>query len=238
MSGSTPSAPGSGSANMRLSDELRSALHAHFDDLRQAYAARGWGAPVGFGSRPAVVVIDLALGWTEPDAPIGSNLDPVVEATVAVLGAARKAGAPIYFSTGHLDQSEPLSPERNKFDYPEDADLETLFTLDPRLERRPCEKLIAKPYDSLFKGTNLSQMLALQGVDTLIVTGCSTGHCVYATCRDAVEAYHLIVPAEAVGDRSELMHEVNLFDINNSMGDVLPVGEVVRYLESVGPGSP
>ena len=50
-----------------------------------------------------------ALGWTEPDAPIGSNLDPVVEATVAVLDAARKVGAPIYFTTGHVDRSEPPS---------------------------------------------------------------------------------------------------------------------------------
>ena len=233
MNDSTSSMPRAGSANMRLPDELRSALHSHFEDLRCAYAERGWGGPVGFGSRPAVVVIDLALGWTEPDAPIGSNLDPVVEATVAVLDAARKVGAPIYFTTGHVDRSEPRAPERSKFDYPEDADLETLFTLDPRLQRRSTEKLIAKPYDSVFKGTNLSEMLALQGVDTLIVTGCSTGHCVYATCRDAVSAYHVIVPAEAVGDRSELMHEVNLFDIENSMGDVLPVGQVVEYLEAL-----
>ena len=215
---------------MRLPDELRVSLHSHFDDLRAAYAERGWGSPVGFGSRPAVVVVDLAQGWTEPEAPVGSQLDSVVEATVSVLAAARATRVPVYFTTGHVDRSEPPAPVLNKFDYPGDADFETLFTLDPRLERRPDEKIIPKPYDSAFKGTNLAQMLTLQGVDTLIVTGCSTSHCIYATCRDAVESFHLIVPAEAVGDRCELMHEVNLLDIDVALGDVLGVDKVIAYL--------
>lgn len=220
-----------GSPNMRLPDELRSALRSHFDDLRRSYAGRGWGGRVGFGSRPAVIVVDLALAWTQrPDGPVGSNLEPVVDATVAVLAAARAVDVPIFFTTGHYDSSEPPAPALAKFDYPANTDFDTAFGLDPRLERRPSETLIAKPYDSAFKGTNLSQMLSLLDVDTLIVTGCSTGHCVYATCRDAVETYHLIVPAEAVGDRCEIMHEVNLLDIDISMGDVLPVGEVVDYL--------
>ena len=130
----------------------------------------------------------------------------------------------------HADRSEPPAPVLNKFDYPDNTDFETEFTLDPRLERRPSEKLIAKPYDSAFKGTNLGQMLNILGVDTLIVTGCSTGHCVYATCRDAVEAFHLIVPAEAVGERCEIMHEVNLLDIDIDLGDVTPVTDVVSHL--------
>ena len=232
MASPTPTTT-TGSPEMRLPDELRISLHEHFDVLRQAYAKRGWGERVGFGSRPAVVVVDLALGWTEPEAPVGSGLDSVVGATVAVLSAARGIEAPIFFTTGHVDRSEPPAPVLSKFDYPEDADFETLFSLDPRLDRRPDEKLIAKPYDSAFKGTNLAQMLSLQGVDTLIVTGCSTSHCIYATCRDAVESFHLIVPGEAVGDRCELMHEVNLLDIDIALGDVLPVGEVVEYLESL-----
>ena len=225
MSSPVKTIPPAGSASMRMPDELRVSLHTHFDTLRDAYTERGWGASVGVGTRPAVVVVDLALGWTEPDAPVGSVLDSVVEATVSVLGAARALGAPIYFTTGHVDRSEPRAPVLNKFDYPQDADFETLFTLDPRLERRPDETLIGKPYDSAFKGTHLAAMLSLQRVDTLIVTGCSTSHCVYATCRDAVESFHLMVPREAVGDRSELMHAVNIFDIDIALGDVLPVGK-------------
>ena len=108
----------------------------------------------------------------------------------------------------HPDRSEPPAPVLNKFDYPDNRGLETEFTLDPRLERRPSEKLIAKPCESAFKGTNLAQMLNILGVDTLIVTGCSTGHSVYATCRDAVEAFHLIV--QCTGAEPPISPRINL----------------------------
>src|SRR2546426_582288 len=68
--------------------------------------------------------------------------------------------------------------------------------LAPRLGRRPTEKLIVKKYASCFKGTDLADILASLGVDTLIVTGCSTLHCVYATCVDAASSFHVIVPEE------------------------------------------
>ena len=75
------------------------------------------------------------------------------------------------------------------------------------------------------------------GVDTLIVTGVSTSHCVYATCRDATDSFRVIVPREAVGERCELMHEVNLLDIELDLGDVRPTDDVVEYLRML-PGQP
>ena len=76
-------------------------------------------------------------------------------------------------------------------------------------------------------------MLTSLGVDTLIVTGVSTSHCVYATCRDATDSFRVIVPREAVGERCELMHEVNLLDIDIDLGDVMPAGRSHRLpLES------
>ena len=69
-------------------------------------------------------------------------------------------------------------------------------------------------------------------MDTLIVTGVSTSHCVYATCRDATNSFHVIVPREAVGERCEIMHEVNLLDIEIDVGDVVPVEEVIDHLRS------
>jgi len=38
-------------------------LRAHLADLRARYWRQGWGGPVGFGTRPALIVIDLALAW-------------------------------------------------------------------------------------------------------------------------------------------------------------------------------
>jgi nicotinamidase-related amidase len=108
---------------------------------------------------------------------------------------------------------------------------EHLFELDPRLGRLPNEKIVRKRYASAFKGTNMHEMLTSLEIDTLIVTGISTSHCVYATCRDATDSFRVIVPQEAVGERCELFHEVNLLDIDIDLGDVMPVDEVLAYMQ-------
>jgi len=224
-----------GSADLRLPDELRGPLREHLDYLRQRYVQRGWGGRVGFGERPAVVVIDLALAWTTQKGPLGSDLDPVVEATCQILTAARAARLPIFFTTSAHDPADPPAPGSRKLKPSPRPDFseEEQSRLDPRLDRQPAEKIIRKPYASTFKGTNFHELLTGLGVDTLIVTGCSTSHCIYATCRDAKDSFHVIVPREAVGDRCELMHEVNLLDIDLDLADVMPVAEVVAWLEDV-----
>ncbi|MBI1914253.1 MAG: isochorismatase family protein [Planctomycetes bacterium] len=221
-----------GSEDLRLPDDLRGPLRAHLDHLREAYRSRGWGGRVGFGARPAVVVIDLARYWLDARAQIGSHLDPVVEAICRILTAARAANVPIVFTTFDHDPAEPASPHDKKLELHLPADAGELFVLDPRLQRRPTEKVIRKHYASAFKGTNLHEVLAALGVDTLIVTGVSTSHCVYATCRDATDSFRVIVPREAVGERCELMHQVFLLDIDLDLGDVMEVDQVVRFLEA------
>jgi len=219
-----------GSSDLRLPDDLREPLRKHLEDLKERYLQRNWGQRVGFGQRPALIVIDLARYWTESQLQIGTNLDSVVEATCRVLDAARSVKIPIFFTSFAYDPADPPSPQNTKLQMklkPEDAQL---FDLDQRLKHQPTEKLIRKRYASCFKATNLHEMLTSLGVDTLIVTGASTSHCVYATCRDATDSFRVIVPKEAVGERCELMHEVNLFDIDIDLGDVMPVDEVVAHL--------
>jgi nicotinamidase-related amidase len=207
----------------------------HIAYLRQRYLERGWGTPIGFGDRPALVVIDLALAWTTGAGPMASNLDSVVEATRQVLDAARAARIPIFFTTGASDPADPVSPSAAKLPPPLPADQISYepMQLDPRLGHLPTEKIIRKPYASAFKGTPFHAMLTGLRVDTLIVTGCSTSHCVYATCRDAKDSFGVVVPREAVGERCELMHAVNLLDIEIDLADVLPVAQVVAELHKV-----
>ena len=57
--------PRFGSHDLALPDGLREPLAAHLDDLRAKYLARGWGNRVGFGTRPALVVIDLVKGTSK-----------------------------------------------------------------------------------------------------------------------------------------------------------------------------
>jgi nicotinamidase-related amidase len=224
-----------GSEDLRLPDELRAPLRAHLDELRDRYVRRGWAGSVGFGQRPALIVIDLALWWTDPrEVRQGSNVDSVVEAVCRLLEAARAAEMPIFFTTWDWDPSMPPSPHDWKVRMDLKPGEEKLFELDARLQRRDGERVIAKRYASAFKATNLNENLTALGVDTLIVTGVSTSHCVYATCRDATDSFRVIVPREAVGERCEIMHEVNLLDIELDLADVLPLQRVLEYIESLG----
>jgi nicotinamidase-related amidase len=233
MSTSAP-VPAFGSSDLRLPDALRQPLLEHLADLRERYRARGWAGRVGFGLRPALIVIDLARFWTMPTAQIGADLGCVVDGACRVLAAARAANIPVFFTTFDFDPADPPSPQNRKLSLRVKAGDEHLFELDPRVGRLPHEKLLRKRYASAFKGTTLHEMLTSLGVDTLIVTGVSTSHCVYATCRDATDSFRVIVPREAVGERCELFHEVSLLDIDIDLGDVMPVDEVVARLRGTG----
>mgnify|MGYP001172034177 FL=1 len=223
-----------GAEDLRLPDELRGPLREHLAALKENYLQRGWGMRVGWGLRPALIVIDMARYWLDPALQIGSNLDSVMDGTCQVLEASRSAGLPIFFTSLAWDPADPPSPQNRKLQWtvPDDKAAD-LFALDPRLAHRPDEKIVYKRYASAFKGTNLHEMLTSMSIDTLIVTGISTSHCVYATCRDAVDSFRVIVPREAIGERCELMHEVNLLDIDVDLGDVTPVSEVVAHLETL-----
>ena len=223
-----------GSADLRLPNNLREPLQDHMAELHRRFLDRGWGGRVGFGQRPALIVIDLAIFWTQPTTQVGSDVESVVQSTLSVLAAARGADIPIFFTSYALDPSDPPSPQNKKLRLGTGAQDLAMFELDPRLQRRPNEKLIRKRYASAFKGTNLHEMLASLGIDTLIVTGVSTSHCVYATCRDATDSVRVIVPKEAVGERCELLHEVNLLDIDLDLGDVMPAAEVIAKINSLG----
>ena len=265
-----------GSPELRLPDDLQEPLRRHLEELRNQYLQMNWATRVGFGKRPALLVIDLALFWTQPGTQMGSNVDSVVQATCRILEAARSTQIPIFFSTYDFDPDElpnlvrpgkldsvvqatcrileaarstqiPIFFSTYDFDpdelpnlvrpgklvlqlNPDDA---PLLKLDPRLQRRLNEKLLPKKYASCFKGTNLLQMLASLGVDTLIITGVSTSHCVYATCRDARESFRVIVAREGVGERCQIMHMVNLLDIDIDLGDVVQTQEIVTYLQEL-----
>ncbi|MCU1276150.1 MAG: N-carbamoylsarcosine amidase [Bryobacterales bacterium] len=222
-----------GSDDLQLPDELRAPIRAHLTAIRKRYVERGWAGRVGFGHRPALIVIDLALWWTDPrNRCQGSAVDSVVDAACCLLQAARAAKIPIFFTTWDYDPSMPPSPHDKKVKMDLKPGDERMFQLDPRLDRQPGERIIAKRYASSFKGTNLHENLTALGADTLIDAGVSTSHCIYATCRDATDSFRVIVPCEAVGERCEIMHEVNLLDIDLDLGDVLPLDKVLTYLNT------
>ena len=201
------------------------------ESLREWYRQRGFGGRVGFGQDPALLVIDISRGWLDPTTSIGSDQKDMLENILAVLRAARTAEVPVVFTTmgglGDSDEVFDLKLPGSAADVRNPA----LMELEPSLERSPREPLLVKPRQSAFFGTRLVAQLIGLGVDTVIVVGASTSGCIRSTCEDAFNSnLRVIVPREAVGDRSASAHEASLFDIDNRFGDVVNVSEVLERL--------
>lgn len=206
-------------------------------DKREVYERARLGERVGYGKRPAVLVVDLQIGFTAPEiSPVAGELGSVITATNRILSAARTVGAPAYFTVIAYDPQCPddagLWP--NKGPYLRTLTLGSdLVKLDPRVERRPSDLVLVKKYASAFFGTHLAPVLAAKGIDTVVVTGCTTSGCVRATVVDALGyGFRPIVPVEAVGDRADEPHTASLFDIDAKYGDVVPLEDVVAYFEA------
>jgi maleamate amidohydrolase len=108
--------------------------------------------------------------------------------------------------------------------------------VDPRLDFRPSDSLLMKKYASCFFGTDLIPRLSCRGIDTLIITGCTTSGCVRATAVDSVQnGFRPMVVQEAVGDRSKAAHDQSLFDLNAKYADVVSLEETLNYLKTANP---
>ncbi|MFH0765284.1 MAG: isochorismatase family protein [Calditrichota bacterium] len=192
---------------------------------------------VGFGERPAVLVIDMARAWCDPDSPMGTDMSECIANIRKVLDVARQPGPeiPVFFTVMAYDPSLKGITEVHNRKRPHLAKLLTYgspwLEIDPRLERRPDELLMVKEHGSCLTDTVLLRMLVSNRCDTLIITGCSTSFCVMATCYDASTlGFHGIVPAEAVNDRDPIMHKYMLLNLDWKVVDVEPVEKVVNYL--------
>ena len=99
---------------------------------------------------------------------------------------------------------------------------------------RESDILIPKKHPSAFFATALTSHLIDLGVDTLVVTGCTTSGCIRSTVVDAFSYnFRVAVPEECVYDRSRVSHAINLFDMAGKYSDVAPVEDVLRRLRTV-----
>ena len=191
----------------------------------------------GYGNRPAVLVIDFINAYTTEGAPFfGQGVVDAVAHSVALLEAARKAGAPVIYTKVLY---HPSGADGGLFVKKVPAlrmlvEGEPLAEIDPKIPPAPEDLVIVKNYPSPFFGTSLNSTLMGLGVDTLILIGCSTSGCVRAGAIDAIQfGYRVIVPRECVGDRHDAPHDANLFDINAKYGDVVSKADVIGYLETL-----
>lgn len=202
-------------------------------DLDQDYTAAGFGNRIGFGARPALLIVDVVMAYLDPASPLYAGVEAELAVNERLLAAARAAGIPVLFTNVEYT---PGGVDGGYF-YKKIKALKVfdrggpLGAFPPSLIPRTDEVVITKQYASAFFGTSLRSTLSALGVDTVLITGYSTSGCVRATALDALQnGFIPVVVADACGDRDARVHASNLFDLSAKYADVLESGAVLDWI--------
>jgi maleamate amidohydrolase len=196
-----------------------------------------WGSRIGFGQKPALLMIDFMQGYTLAGAPLfAPGVVSAVAESVELLACAREQGIPVvhtnirYHPSHFADGGMWVKKAPVMKDMVEGNPLAAFCKeVLPLAE----EVVISKQYASSFFGTSLASMLHAMGIDTVVLAGCSTSGCIRATAVDAVQyGFRTIVVRECVGDRHPAPHEANLFDIDSKYGDVVSKQEAIEQFKT------
>ncbi len=194
-------------------------------DTHDDYRTRGYGGrQIGFGQRIGIAVVDFQLGFIDPRFPLGGAAltERAVQNTATLLRAARAARLPVVscYTAYHSAADAP------HWEIP--PVLDTLLHgaeptwLDPRIHDPAYDVVLCKTGPSLFFQTAAAPTFVRHGVDTIIVTGCTTSGCVRASVIDAFSyGFRVIVPEDCVGDVEEGPHAANLRDVGRRYADVV-----------------
>lgn len=200
--------------------------------------------PSGIGRRPALLVIDVQYrSMGEQPLPIQEAILTLptscgeygwraVPHIARLVETFRQLNAPILYpyvahkSAHNRGQFETKVP--GVMDVPEQA-----YAFVAEVAPREGDITIPKFQASAFHGTALTSYLVSLGVDTVVVTGCTTSGCVRATVVDACALnFKVVVPQDAVYDRSQTSHAVNLFDMASKYADATPTDTLVDLLKN------
>jgi nicotinamidase-related amidase len=202
------------------------------ETLKENYS--NFDGRLGFGERPALVVVDFARAYVDEESPLYAAAHDALASTIRLIEASRLAGIPIVYTRVlyHDGPSEGGVFWRKagsvlwafNHDSPFAEWAEGIAPLDHEI-------VIDKHYASSFFQTELDATLKELNADTVIIAGVSTSGCVRATALDACQyGYVPIVVRDAVGDRRSEPHESNLFDLDAKYADVVGEAEVLEYL--------
>lgn len=202
------------------------------DELADNYR-RAYDNELGFGERPALILVDLVRAYFDADCPLYADVDDALDSALRLLDAARQSGVPVIY-TNVVYQAGGAD---GGIFFRKAKVLENFVAGNPMgdwargIRPGPDEIVVSKQYPSAFFGTSLASTLTTLGVDTLLITGVTTSGCVRATCVDAMcHGFIPIVVEEACGDRHAEPHKANLFDMHAKYGDVVSEGAVADYL--------
>lgn len=180
----------------------------------------------------ALLLIDVQQGLDDPR--WGERNNPDAERNIAALLAAwRRTHRPV-IHVQHMSQQpdSPLRPDRpgNAFK------LEALPV--------PGEPIFPKTVNSAFIGTALEAHLRAQQIDTVVVVGLTTDHCVSSTTRMAANlGFSTIVVSDGTathdrtgpdGDRhsAEQIHQLALASLHGEFATIRRTSDVLAELDA------
>lgn len=213
------------------------------DTSAQLYARQGMGQRIGFGERPAVLVIDMQHDFCDPDAPttlwpsIASTFEPIRQ----LCQAARTRRLPVFYTQGLVaadGSSAGLWRYKQRYHAEGRVQVEGSkgAAIIDVLAPQPGDRVIRKWRPSAFFRTDFETFLGVLAVDTLLVCGTSVSGCVRATVTDAfMRDLRCMVVRECVADRTPAVLEANLFDLDQKYADVVSVGDALEYFDKFSP---
>lgn len=220
---------------MELSDKSARQLYAEIK-------AKPTRKRFGFGSRPALINVDLQKAYTcVGEFVTAYETDPKQLDYVNQLARLfREKRCPVVWTyVAYMESGEDCGVWGTRSNTPDSlqnvkAGLRRA-EFDDRLEiDRKRDIIVNKRMASAFHETNLGSLFNFHKIDTVVVTGGSTSGCVRATVVDSLSrSYRTIVPEECVADKHESPHFANLYDMALKYADVIPVAEVFDFIKTL-----
>jgi maleamate amidohydrolase len=196
------------------------------------------------GPAPALIAIDLyQLAYQGGALPIdvvsktypsscGEHAWAAIPPTKRLFAAARRAGLPIFYSTGEMRadaKSRAIVATNRHGGMGRDP---AAFEIFGEFQPEPGDVVIRKSRASAFFGTPLVAHLVQLGIKSVVMIGESTSGCLRASAVDAYSnGFHVTLVEECCYDRSLLSHQINLFDLHHKYADVMHIDEVVAHFE-------
>ena len=202
--------------------------------MTDRYIAASYGAAsIGFGERPALLVVDLQAGFTRPEFQMGQSrhVHRAVENTAVLLREARSRGIPVATCNVAWGSTRDMGYWKIGALYSGWFHGDPATVMDDRIHDPAYDFHFTKSAPSMFFGTPLQTFLTRARVDTVFVTGCTTSGCVRATIIDSFShGYRTMIPEECCGDLEEGPHRDNLRDVGRRYADVITLQESLEYL--------
>ena len=211
------------------------------DNSAEIYAKQGLGQRIGFGSRPALLIIDMQNDFCDADAP--STLFPLIQSIIdpirQLAAEARARNVPVIYSQGLVaaDGSSAslwrLKMKNHSLGRVQIEGSRGAAIID-ELAPMAGDRVIRKWRPSAFFRTDLDVFLTVAGIDTLLLTGTSISGCVRATATDAfMRDIRCMIVRQGVADRTQSVLEANLFDLDQKYADIVELDECLTYMSGV-----